>query len=197
MGQKSHLRQQVLGTRAGRSAAELQAAGSALATALLPMCRGARRVAAYASVGSEPPTAPLLEALEGVCVLLPVLLADGDLDWAELGPDGLVPAARGLLEPVGPRLGQDAVADCDVVLVPALAVDAAGHRLGRGGGSYDRALGRAEGLVVALVHDGELLPTVPVEPHDVAVGAVATPSAGLLHLPHPAGAPWPPGAMSA
>lgn len=195
MGQKSLLRQQLVARRAALSGQQLAAAGTALAEAVLPLCRGARSVAAYAAVGSEPPTAPLLEALEEVRVLLPVLLPGGDLDWAEHRPHGLVPAGRGLLEPAGPRLGADAVAECDVVLVPALAVDAEGHRLGRGGGSYDRALTRTGGLVVALLHDGELLPAVPVEAHDVAVGAVTTPAAGLLHLPQPTGAPWPPDRM--
>lgn len=196
MGQKSRLRQQVLARRAALTGGDLAAAGAALAAALLPLCRGARSVAAYAAVGSEPPTMPLLEALEAVPVLLPVLLPDGGLDWAEHRAGELVPARRGLLEPAGPRLGPDAVAGCDVVLVPALAVDAEGRRLGRGGGSYDRALARAGGLVVALLHDGELLPAVPVERHDVAVGAVATPASGLSHLPRPAGAPWPPLTMA-
>jgi 5-formyltetrahydrofolate cyclo-ligase len=126
-------------------------------------------------------------------VLLPVLLPNGDLDWAEHQRGGLVPSARGLLEPASRRLGPDAVTGCDVVLVPALAVDAAGHRLGRGGGSYDRALAGVEAPVVALLHDGELLAAVPVEVHDVAVTAVATPSAGVLELPRPAVELWPAG----
>ena len=50
-----------------------------------------------------------------------------------------------------------------------------GVRLGRGGGSYDRALARATGLVVALLHDGELLDRLPREPHDLPVHAVALP----------------------
>ncbi len=100
-------------------------------------------------------------------------------------PGRLRTAARGLLEPAGPRLGPEALADCDLVLVPALAVDRAGRRLGRGGGSYDRALPRARGLVVAVLHDGELVEQLPAEPHDVAVRAVVTPSGGLMHLARP------------
>ena len=96
-----------------------------------------------------------------------MLLPDRDLDWA--AGDGA---------PLGPV----AVADCDVVLVPALAVDRRGVRLGRGGGSYDRALGRARGLVVALLHEGELHDEpLPAEPHDVPVDAVALPG-GLVRL---------------
>jgi 5-formyltetrahydrofolate cyclo-ligase len=117
-----------------------------------------------------------------------VLLPDGGLDWAEQSPDAELRASeRGLLEPTGPRLGPEAVRTCDVVVVPALAVDRDGHRLGRGGGSYDRALSGAQGLVVALLHDGELLDAVPTDPHDVAVHAVVTPASGLLRLDRPAG----------
>lgn len=114
--------------------------------------------------------------------LLPVLLPDGDLDWAVDTGDYAM-NALGIREPIGPRLGVDAVARCDLVLVPALLVDRQGNRLGRGGGSYDRALLRATGLTVALLHDGELVEEVPHEPHDVPVAAVATPALGVVRLP--------------
>lgn len=89
-------------------------------------------MAAYVSVGAEPGTRPLLDALRarGVRVLLPVLLPDNDLDWAAYeGPQALAPAGRGLLEPVGPRLGPEAVTQASVVLLPGLAVDRQGLRL--------------------------------------------------------------------
>lgn len=178
---KTALRRQVLARRAGLSPAALAEAGHRLAAALQPVCAGAGTVAAYAAVGAEPPTAPLFAVLPGVRLLLPVLLPGGDLDWAEHWPDRpLQPAPRGLREPAGPRLGAGAIERADVVLVPALAVDPHGRRLGRGGGSYDRALPRARGLIVALLHDGELTVAVPAEPHDVAVAAVVTPSDGLV-----------------
>ena len=62
--------------------------------------------------------------------------------------------------------------------MPALAVDRRGMRLGRGGGCYDRALGRVpRGTpVCALLHDGELLDEVPCEPHDRPVTHVVTPT---------------------
>ena len=114
--------------------------------------------------------------------MLPVLRDDDDLDWAVF--DGqLVVGRRSLQEPAGRRLGVDAIAGCDLILVPALLVDHQGHRLGKGGGSYDRALARTSALTVALVHDDELVVALPTEPHDVPVKAVATPANGLLHLP--------------
>lgn len=178
MQAKAALRTAALERRAGLAVDDRAAAGAPLAAALADLLTSARRVAAYVAVGTEPPTEELL-ALCGD-VLLPVLLPDGDLDWAPAGP--LTATARGLREPTTPRLGPDAIADCDVVLVPALAVDHAGNRLGRGGGSYDRALRRARGLTVALLYDGELVGELPSEPHDVRVQAAVTPSGGLTRL---------------
>jgi 5-formyltetrahydrofolate cyclo-ligase len=177
MQAKAALRAAALSRRADLSEHERATAGSAIAAALHDLLAGATRVAAYASIGSEPPTTEVLALCREV--LLPVLLPDGDLEWSA-GPAG-VPSARGLTEPTGPRLGPDAIARCDLVLVPALAVDRTGNRLGRGGGSYDRALRRTTGLTVAVLYDGEEVESVPAEPHDVPVQAVVTPS-GLTLL---------------
>jgi 5-formyltetrahydrofolate cyclo-ligase len=101
-------------------------------------------IAAYVPVGTEPGGADLPEALAAHArVLLPILLPDGDLDWVRYeGPSSLVAAPRGLREPTGSRLGPDAITTASLILVPALAVDHNGARLGKGGGSYDRALAR-------------------------------------------------------
>jgi 5-formyltetrahydrofolate cyclo-ligase len=185
---KVAVRDQLLADRRRRPLAEVVAAARAIAEHLLaaPEVRRAATVAAYVSLDGEPGTGPLLEALRaaGKRVILPVLLPDGDLDWVPYdGPDGLVPASRGLLEPSGPRLGADAVATADAVLVPGLAVDTAGVRLGRGGGSYDRALGRVPvgTFTCVLLYDGEVGVPVPVEPHDRPVGWAATPT-GVVRL---------------
>ena len=169
---------------AQRGLSPAPATGPALLRALTPLLVDAVTVASYASFGAEPDTGPINAALlaAGVRVLLPVLHPDGDLGWAV--HDGtLLAAGRGLRQPPGADLGTGAVAGAQVVLVPALAVDRSGVRLGRGGGSYDRALPRATGLVVALLHDGELVDSLPAEPHDVRVGAVVTPAGGVIHLP--------------
>ena len=134
-------------------------------------------------------------------MLLPVLLPDGDLDWAAYdGADSLAPGTRGLLEPTGRRLGVEAVAGADAVLVPGLAVSSTGMRLGRGGGSYDRVLARVPvgTFTCVLLHEGETGQEVPAEAHDRAVTAVATPS-GIRRFgvpvsrPGPQGPPGPPG----
>lgn len=178
---KVAVRDRLLTTRRRRGLLEMQADARAVTEHLLawePLHRAAT-VAAYVSIPGEPGTGPLLETLvaRGRHVLLPVVRPDGELDWARHdGP--LVAAGFGLLEPTGPRLGPEAVATADVVLVPALAVDRRGMRLGRGGGYYDRALGRVPvgTPVCALLHDGELLDAVPTEPHDRPVTAAITPT---------------------
>lgn len=153
-----------------------------LAAAVLvadPAFRRAATIAAYVGVGREPGTGPLLDAAQqaGKRVILPVLLPDNDLEWAQYdGPESLQRAGRGLLEPVTPLLGPDAIGGADLVLVPGLAVGADGTRLGRGGGSYDRALARVPvgtDVWVVLNHE-ELLDEVPSEPHDRPVTGALT-----------------------
>ncbi len=179
-------RRHALQRRRGLAADVRAAAERALLTAVEQALDEARDaggpvgpVAAYASLGTEPGTSALLAALPEV--LLPVLLPDGDLDWAPWEGE-LVAGPRGLQQPPGRRLGPDALAGCSVVVVPALAVDRTGTRLGRGGGSYDRALHRSRGLVVAALHDGELVDHLPAEPHDRPVHAACLPARGLVRL---------------
>ena len=112
-------------------------------------------------------------------MLLPVVLPDLDLDWAPYaGDQDLAPARYGLLEPVTEPLGPESVATADVVLLPGLAVSSRGERLGRGGGCYDRALGRVPvgTFTCVLLHDDEVGIDVPVEPHDRSVTAAVSPS---------------------
>ena len=165
---KQALRGRVLAARAALPERVRRAGDRARDAALADLLAGAAGTASYASFGTEPGTLGHLRPGH----LLPVLRSDHDLDWTAY--DGRLPAD-------GPRLGPGALAACDLVLVPALVVDRTGARLGRGGGSYDRALTRATGLLVALLHDGELVDDVPTQAHDVRVHAVATPG-GLVRL---------------
>ena len=125
--------------RAGVFAAEFEA--RIRGTGVAPL----RVVALYLSFATEPGTGPLIDWLadQRVRALAPTLLPDADLGWMDV--------------PDGPPLGLDAITDAEVILVPALAVDLRGHRLGRGGGSYDRALTRVRPgqTVLAVVHDDE------------------------------------------
>ena len=202
---KARLRTDILSRRRKLTAAQVAAANERIRIALRHLVgrTAPGQVAGYAPVGTEPGGGDLPQRLAdmvggGHRVLLPVLLPDGDLDWARLdetadvpgdgAPAGLSRSPAGLWEPTGRRLGTDAIASADLVVVPALAVDVDGVRLGRGGGSYDRALARIRDdvPVVALVHDGEVLGRLPAEAHDRPVSAVVTP-AGLRWLAGAAG----------
>jgi len=191
-GDKGSLRRRLVTARAAMSDSARMMASRLIRDHVLemPEVSAAGTIAAYYSIGSEPDTRRLIFALwkRGSYVVLPVLQPDGDLDWASYeGPDSLAPGPRGLLQPTEPARGTATVARADIVLVPALAVDERGYRLGRGGGSYDRALARVGGQVptIALLYDDELLPAVPTEPHDQRVRLVARPGSGLTRLPAP------------
>ncbi|MFI6484301.1 5-formyltetrahydrofolate cyclo-ligase [Nonomuraea sp. NPDC050663] len=186
---KMKLRRKLMEQRACLSPEQRRANAVGIRETLLdqPWVQMAGLVACYWSIGSEPETHGLVFALwkHGATVMLPVHKSDDDLDWAVYdGPDTLAPGRSGIMEPVDARRGVEAVRTAALVIVPALAVDArTGVRLGRGGGSYDRALARVGPNVptVALLHDGELIDGVPAEPHDQAVRYAARP-VGLTRL---------------
>lgn len=177
---KADRRRAALAHRAGL-APSARARGDAERSAMLldaPLVADADCLTVYLSAGTEPDTSVLIRTLarRGRRVLLPRLRADGGLDL--VADDGTrVPGLRGTVEPAGPATGDRP----DVWIVPALAVSRSGVRLGRGGGAYDRVL--PPGVpAIALLHAGELVEDLPVEPHDRPVTHAALPGA-LLALP--------------
>lgn len=189
---KITLRTRLLTARRSLSVAERTAAATQLQDQTLAWVRryAPKTIAAYVPSAEEPGGASLPDTLRetlpaGGRLLLPVLLPDDDLDWAEY-TGSLATGRRGLQEPTGPRLGVTALRSADLILVPALAVGRDGIRMGRGGGSYDRALSRLPSpgpIVVALLFDHEALDEVPAEPHDRPVHGVITPMAGFTPRP--------------
>ncbi|MEU4191383.1 5-formyltetrahydrofolate cyclo-ligase [Kribbella sp. NPDC026611] len=171
---KAVVRQYFLGARS-----EQACTGDLLASAqqALP---DVHRVALYVSMGREPRTGGLIDWLLATHheVLLPILYADNDLGWGIApGAADLVPGRLGLAEPPT-DLGSDAIATADLIICPAVAVARNGVRLGRGGGSYDRALARANpGTPIwAAVYDSEIVEALPSDPHDHLVDAALTPT---------------------
>ncbi|HEX4100332.1 MAG: 5-formyltetrahydrofolate cyclo-ligase [Pseudonocardiaceae bacterium] len=184
---KWEFRRRLVAARRAVPAAVREREAAALAAMPLPGLPGT--VCAYWPVGAEPGSPELLDGLvrRGCQVLLPVVISRGPLDWAQYtGPGLLQVGPLGLLEPTGSRLGSAAIATAVLVLVPALAVDRAGVRLGRGGGHYDRTLPLATPgtPLVAIVRDDEVLAALPAQPHDVPVTAALTPARGLIPLPY-------------
>lgn len=148
-------------------------------------------VCAYVPVGAEPGSIAMLDVLLARAgrVLLPVARTGADdspaaLQWGEYRPGELVAARFGLFEPAEPWLPATALAEASVVLVPALAVDRSGVRLGRGGGFYDRTLVYRDprARLIAVIRDPELLDELPHEPHDVPMTHALTPGRGLIEL---------------
>ncbi|GAA0609610.1 5-formyltetrahydrofolate cyclo-ligase [Kribbella sandramycini] len=175
---KTAARQHFLGARANRPVEDLLPAAR-----VLPAVQNAQRVALYVSRTPEPPTGALIDWLlaDGHEVLLPILYADNDLGWGVApGAADLVPGRLGMSEP-RIDLGSFAISTADLIICPAVAVARDGVRLGRGGGSYDRALTRATAgtPIWAAVYDSEVVDTLPADPHDHLVQAALTPG-GLV-----------------
>jgi 5-formyltetrahydrofolate cyclo-ligase len=140
-------------------------------------------VAAYESFGTEPSTIDLVALLQarGLTVIVPAVLDDRQLDWVSASD--------------GSSLGVPAIGEAVFVIAPALACDRRGTRLGRGGGSYDRALSHVASStpVCALVYEDEVVGELPREPHDRGVTMAVIPS-GIVRFQAPA-RPWPTSAV--
>jgi 5-formyltetrahydrofolate cyclo-ligase len=167
--EKQRLRTELLAARRTRTPEALESARAAVRGHVLDRVGSAGVVAAYVPLRTEPGSVELLAELTArdVQVLVPVTLPDHDLDWAPWSSAG-----------PGDPLGSEAIGTADLVLVPALAVASDGTRLGRGGGSYDRALARCrpDATLAALLFDGELVERLPRQPWDVPVSAVVMPA---------------------
>jgi len=139
----------------------------------------AGNIACYLSTGDEPPTREFLEWAhsQSIRVILPVAREDGLMDWAPYDKENEGLDAIGMPAPLGEVLAPIALADVDLIFVPAAAVAQDGMRLGWGRGYYDRALGSLNRAapIYAVVYDHEVMDDVPRENHDQLVHAVVTP----------------------
>jgi 5-formyltetrahydrofolate cyclo-ligase len=175
-GQKLQLRSTLKAQRAAREYNPDDSSNLNIHLAELCLAHGAKRITCYLPFGNEPDTELFIDwAMENeIEVLLPVSNSDGTLDWVSFdgttgaGIFGFQEAAGKTQEPI----------NIDLAIIPALAVDRVGIRLGKGKGFYDRALPHFEPLppVVAVVFDEEVLDSIPAEAHDHSVDAAVTPS---------------------
>lgn len=188
---KPALRTRILAARRAVPTAERATETKSLQTQISALAADAGTVCGYIPVGSEPGAAagdsvPMLDGLSlaGVRVLVPIARTGMPMQWAEYRAGVLVPAPFGLREPPPPWLAPESIAEASVILVPALAVDRRGVRLGRGAGFYDRALPMAapSARLIAVVRDEEVVDELPAEPHDVPMTHALTPGRGLVAL---------------
>ena len=202
LARKRELRRELGATRKARSEAEREVASTQLLDQLKLLPEFAEimalpalgSIAAYVSYAGEPRTTHIraFTAQSGIRLALPIIRPDFALDWA--WDSELVAPGRnyaGVPEPTGDVVahGADGIVSlhCRVLLVPALAVDARGYRMGKGGGFYDRLLVglehlEARPLMVAVVHDDEVVDELPIEDHDHPVDAVITPTR-IIRIP--------------
>lgn len=143
----------------------------------LPSFLNARVVACYLSFGSEVYTHGLVRAYCATKdMLIPVvdrehknLLLSHIQDWKELST-----GTYGILEPREEFLRIRNVDEVDMVIVPGIAFDREGNRIGYGGGYYDALLARVDALKIALAYDFQVLERIPAEPHDVRMDMILT-----------------------
>jgi 5-formyltetrahydrofolate cyclo-ligase len=192
---KAALREQLLAAR-GRvadavRATEARMLGEQLDAFLKVQVRSGDTICAYVPVKTEPGSVEMLDRLvrQSARVLLPVAQTTAEdvplpLRWGEYRPGALTRGRWGLLEPPEPWLPFTALSEAALVLVPALAVDRTGVRLGRGRGFYDRSLPNRDprSWLIAMVRDEELVDELPAEVHDVAMTHALTPRRGVVAL---------------
>lgn len=173
-----------------RDRARLSAAACSRLLAI-QVVRDAKHLVAYAASDGEVDPGGAVDAWHraGRRIYYPRLSEDGRVAFLATRPEELETGAHGIPEPpVGlPRLEPDG-AEQGVILVPGVAFDARGQRLGRGQGCYDRALAEYAGAVrVGVAYDFQIIPAAPVEPWDLGMHVVVTDRRVIWGAPRPAG----------
>lgn len=140
------------------------------------LIRDSRAIVAYYSLNDEVDTHHLIDEMvkEGKIVYLPKVVSDTEMVLCRYtGRESLSPGCFGIMEPQGPVMPPDT--PFDVVLVPGMAFDAEGHRLGRGKGYYDRflsSLPEPRPLLVGVCFDFQKVELVPTDSCDISVDIV-------------------------
>jgi 5-formyltetrahydrofolate cyclo-ligase len=140
----------------------------------LSLKQNLKRIGCYLSFGSEPATDSFIELAksQGIEIACPRIEIDGQMVMAVLDSE-TERSELGFKEPTGAVIDPK---DLDLVIVPALAIDYQGQRLGRGAGYFDRYLEQYKGPTVGLIYEAEFLSKVPTLVHDKPVSQVITES---------------------
>ena len=144
-----------------------------------PLILQAHTLFIYNALADEVPTQPLIDEMveKGKTVLLPRVISDTEMELRHYtGQGDLREGAYGIMEPTG-ELFSD-YADIQVAIVPGMAFDTAGHRLGRGKGYYDRFLPLLpKAYKIGICYPSRLLAEIPTDSHDILMDEVITQSA--------------------
>jgi len=175
---KEELRRSVRRLKQQYTPAQLEELSLPVIARLRPRLVEAQTILAYYSLPDEVCTRQLIDELiaEGKTVLLPKVLDAGRMELRRYtGPHDLTEGAYGIMEPVGEPFTDYAL--IDIALIPGMAFDAAGHRLGRGRGYYDRFLNSQWSMVngqwlIGLCFDFQKVPVLPSDDHDIPVDIV-------------------------
>ncbi len=179
MVDKKHLRQKLRNQRNQLTKGEVQTRSATIIARImaLDVYQHAQIVACYVSVGCEVDTRAFLDwaLVAGKQIAVPVTLGEGCMVFQRLVDlTELQPAQLGLLEP---RLDTKNVVSpqmLDLVFVPGVVFDRQGHRIGTGGGYYDRFLACTQAMRVGLAYDFQLIDAVPFDVHDVVMDIIVT-----------------------
>jgi len=181
--QKRALRALVRARMPAPGSAEHVAASVAAQERLLQseLAAAARVIGLYRALPSECGTASLAAALQagGKEICYPAVVPGARALSFRRGASVFVAGSLGVEEPTGAPVALDEI---DLLVVPAVAVDERGGRLGRGKGHYDATLAVCRARSIALVFESQLVPEVPVGEHDHRVAAVCT-EARLIRVP--------------
>jgi 5-formyltetrahydrofolate cyclo-ligase len=175
---KKALKQKVLAERDQHPEEHRHSKSELIASHLysLPEYDSAGTILFYVSIGSEVKTHDMIaHALrQGKRVCVPVTGKEAhEITPCELGsPGALSKGAFGIPEPIDRK--PVALSEIDLVIVPGVAFDEAGNRLGYGMGYYDKLLSRVKAPAIALSFELQLLPSIPAESHDVRVSKIVT-----------------------
>jgi 5-formyltetrahydrofolate cyclo-ligase len=176
--EKDELRARLKAERSALAPADVRAASAAVCRRLdgLDALAGARAIAVYAASRNEIDPAASVERLRSRGAIVRYPRVDGEqLAFVAARADELVPGAFGIAAPPA-EAAAVSPEDLDVVLVPAIAFDRSGYRLGYGRGYYDRALAAApHALRIGLAHAFQIIDTVPRRDGDEPVDLIVTP----------------------
>ena len=177
---KAQMRKLIREKRRELSSSERERSAAAVAEALLSLdaLRRAKYVLAYMPMKYELDILPAVEKLRelGIKPVFPLCIENGGLRlFLPAQENGFKVGAYGILEPNEETAQEIGAQELDAILLPAIGFDRNGHRLGQGGGYYDRLLAKTDCLRIAVGFNCQLMESIPVEDTDQRVDIVVTP----------------------